>query len=699
MSTRTHDPDLPTAATARGRTAAAVGAADCGRACGLPSCGPCVAELTTPAETLGRLRAAIEVEAEPLVTLTHLLHLCRDQHPLLWATLSGPIPGPGAGAAPERSAAGMSAGIAAVLPAPGVATHLDAPVRRALAEALRGEDTVAPVVVAHRLAQLIDDRYGHTFASSFRARSPYQPAVGDPIPLGNPDLRAVLDMHPTAPPWRLANRLDETRHIRLAGEWATQFRIVFDYDLFDTLAGLVTADTVLATCHPNRTLAEFALPADRRRPAFGIAPVDPTAQAARLDELIGRACTAGASIIVLPELCTDEQTARALHGWVERPEGPRLLVAGSFHHEAVGAGRSNTALAWVRGHDQPLLQDKHSPADYPVIEDIQPDGWPQLRIYVTADGWHLVIAICRDLLNPHAVHALTEAGANLVCVPAMSETLVAFGGPAAQLVGSNQALVVIANNPADWTSEHPGSSRPARALLGHPGLGQQTRLVQSGGPVAGVGLLTVRSAHISWLDASPANLPNPAGATSFDLAIGEPPGWAVALAKRVAEPVSTMTDDRPVTLRRAAVLILLCDGDDGPAVVLTERSADLTDYPSQYVFPGGSTDPNDNGPVATVLREASEEVGLDPRTVHILGMLPAIGLPDTGFLVTPVLAWTATPPRNEHRNQAEVAATYTVPLADLSETLEAMTDHESTPAPLWASVGRMTGDLLRLLLL
>lgn len=158
--------------------------------------------------------------------------------------------------------------------------------------------------------------------------------------------------------------------------------------------------------------------------------------------------------------------ADRLQDWVRRPGGPRLLVAGSYHHGGVGTGVTrarNTAVAWVRGHAAPLWHDKHSPGDRPILEGIVPEGWPELRVYVSRDGWQLAVAICRDLLNPQALHALTEAGANLVLVPAMSETLVAFGGPAAQLVGGAQALVAVANNPAQW-----GAGQPARALFRAP---------------------------------------------------------------------------------------------------------------------------------------------------------------------------------------------------------------------------------------
>jgi predicted amidohydrolase len=115
------------------------------------------------------------------------------------------------------------------------------------------------------------------------------------------------------------------------------------------------------------------------------------------------------------------------------------------------------------------------------------------------DGWHLVIAVCRDLLNPEAVHALTEVGANLVLVPAMSETLLAFGGQGANLVGSCQAIVAVANNPGEWPSAGKPPGRPARALFGHPGLDEQTIAVHSADADPGVALLAVRSAEVRWL--------------------------------------------------------------------------------------------------------------------------------------------------------------------------------------------------------
>lgn len=429
-----------------------------------------------------------------MASLTHLLRLCRDEHPTLWEHHADPRC--------RARVTTLVARVAEALPGAGTQALIPARARQALAEALAPNADVPAVVVAHALAELLDTCYGHSFSDWFRQRSPYQPVVGDPVPLDSPDMRRIIAMAPTAPPWRLANRLDETRRVRLAGEWTTQFRVVFDYDLFDTLAGLITHDTVVATCHPNHELAEFTLPRDRRDPAFPVRPVDMATQRERIHRLLVQATDAGASVIVLPELCVTEELAGELEQWVRRPGPARLLVAGSFHHadKRAPARRANRALAWVRDHPAALIYDKHSPADQPVIEDITPLGWPELRIYVTADGWHLVIAVCRDLLNPHAVHALTEAGTNLVLAPSMSETLTSFGGPVAQLVGSGQALVAIANNPADWSdADHPETVRqPARALFGHPGFTQQTRLVQAPDERVGVASLRVGDGQVSW---------------------------------------------------------------------------------------------------------------------------------------------------------------------------------------------------------
>lgn len=650
--------------------------------CSERGCG-CVPALTPLADRLEILREAIATETEPVASLTYLLRLCRDEHAILWEHHADP-----------RSRASVDRVVARVtgaLPPAGRESTVSAPARQALSAALGATGDIPPVAIAHALAELIDARYGHGFTDWFRRRSPYQPAVGDPVPLDSADLRAITDLAPTAPPWRLANRLDETRRVRLAGAWATQFRVVFDYSAFDALAGIIDRDTVIATCHPNRDLGELDLPTDRHAPAFPVGPADPATQRERVERMLTKAVDDGATIAVLPELAVTEELAHDLEHWV-RGGGPlRLLVAGSFHHAdpKSPARRANRALAWVRGHPVALTHDKHSPADRPVAEDITPAGWPELRVHVSADGWHLVIAVCRDLLNPQAVYALTEAGANLVFAPSMSDTLVPFGGPVANLVGSNQAFVAVANNPAEWSDPDRPDQRehPARALYGHPGFSQQTRQVHAADPTAGVASLRVNDGKLAWRLAEEI-----VAAHTNSTGPETPPPWTSTLPRGRPPRARGST---PVSLRPAAVLVLFTDSQAGPAVLLTARSADLTDYPGQLVFPGGAVDTADRDPGDTALREATEEVGLDPSSVQLIGTLPAFALTDSGFMVTPVLAWTSTPRFVHPPNPAEVTAFHWVPIA---ETIEPAGDPQHEPgAPERPAVGQMTAAVLAVL--
>ena len=656
----------------------------------------CVPPLTPPVHRIATLQQLLASEVEPMVSLTQLLRLCRDEHATLWEHNADPR-------CRDRVAM-LLTHVAGAMPEPGTASSVGPKARQAVSAALTANEAVPPVVVAHALAELLDARYGHGFVDWFRHRSPYQPAVGDPIPLDSPDLRRVTELAPTAPPWRLANRLDETRRVRLAGEWTTQFRVVFDYSLFDVLTGMITADTVIATCHPNHDLAELGLSPERHEPTFPVKPVDLDDQAQRIDRLLREATDAGASIVVLPELSVTESLANQLESWVRQPGPLRLLVAGSFHHTdpADRARRANRAVAWARGHPAPLTHDKHSPADRPILEDITPSGWPEIRIHVTADGWHLVTAVCRDLLNPHAVHALSEAGANLVLAPSMSETLLPFGGPVAQLVGSTQAIIAVANNPADWSRpDQPDQHNPpGRALFGHPGFAQQTRQVHAPDQRTGVAFLRVGPGRLRWHSSEPDSARHPAPAASTDTA----PMWVHPLARHTTPARPQVSD--PVTLRPAAVLVILTDGPDGPNqphVLLTGRAPDLTHYAGQLVFPGGAADTGDRDAIDTALREAREEIGLDPASVHVIGALPALALPESGFIITPVLAWSHQPRYLHPANTAEVTTIRAVPLSARQNgqprrpDIKAEADGSTASEEDTVHVGAMTSTIMELL--
>jgi len=116
----------------------------------------------------------------------------------------------------------------------------------------------------------------------------------------------------------------------------------------------------------------------------------------------------------------------------------------------------------------------------------------------------------------------------------------------------------------------------------------------------------------------------------------------------------------------AAVLLLVVNHPVEPTVVFTQRTAHLADHAGQISFPGGRVAPGDEGPSHTALREAREEVGIDPAGVEILGELPDYHT-STGFRVRPVVGW-AEPPVAFAPDPYEVAEVFEVPLAFLLET-------------------------------
>jgi len=96
-----------------------------------------------------------------------------------------------------------------------------------------------------------------------------------------------------------------------------------------------------------------------------------------------------------------------------------------------------------------------------------------------------------------------------------------------------------------------------------------------------------------------------------------------------------------------------------------QRAASMRNHAGQPAFPGGAADPGDADPPATALREAKEEVGLDPSSATVLALLPKLWIPVSSFVVTPVLAWWHAPHPVHPCQPAEVARVERLPVADL----------------------------------
>jgi 8-oxo-dGTP pyrophosphatase MutT (NUDIX family) len=177
------------------------------------------------------------------------------------------------------------------------------------------------------------------------------------------------------------------------------------------------------------------------------------------------------------------------------------------------------------------------------------------------------------------------------------------------------------------------------------------------------------------------------------------------LADLLLEPEEAMAmSARGMT--SAAVLVPLYGWPGEPGLVLTERRADLRRHAGEISFPGGRQDEVDADLAATALREAKEEIGLEPGEVELSGALPPTSTFVTGFRIHPFVGLVPHPDELSLRpNPTEVETVLSFSLEVLRESYNmrrlvrrGVPIHTPTYAVdghlIWGATARILGDLL-----
>jgi 8-oxo-dGTP pyrophosphatase MutT (NUDIX family) len=115
---------------------------------------------------------------------------------------------------------------------------------------------------------------------------------------------------------------------------------------------------------------------------------------------------------------------------------------------------------------------------------------------------------------------------------------------------------------------------------------------------------------------------------------------------------------------RAAVLVLFVYRDGVPTLVFGKKTEDVPHHKGQFSFPGGVMRPSDGSAIETALREAQEEIGLDPSAVEVLGLFDDVPTTVTNFLITPVLGLARSEP-SFRPDGREIERVIEIPLAHL----------------------------------
>ncbi len=173
--------------------------------------------------------------------------------------------------------------------------------------------------------------------------------------------------------------------------------------------------------------------------------------------------------------------------------------------------------------------------------------------------------------------------------------------------------------------------------------------------------------------------------------------------------IDAIEGQRP-NARKAAVLLALFEQENIPYIAFIRRASTLRSHSGEIAFPGGGVDATDASPMMTALREAYEEIGLEPVHVEVLGVLPPVFTVVSNYLITPVVAYLPQGLGTVQLQESEVAELILAPLHALANPTIAHTEqwtrggmtrtvyfYDHGPYRIWGATGRILSMLLELL--
>jgi 8-oxo-dGTP pyrophosphatase MutT (NUDIX family) len=162
--------------------------------------------------------------------------------------------------------------------------------------------------------------------------------------------------------------------------------------------------------------------------------------------------------------------------------------------------------------------------------------------------------------------------------------------------------------------------------------------------------------------------------------------------------------------RQAAVLIPVFELHGETYLAFIRRAVTLRSHGGEIAFPGGKVEHGESFPVMTALREAQEEIGLDPASLEVLGLLPSVFTVVSNYLITPVVAYLPSGLGTLTLQSSEVSEVILAPLRVLSDPAIAYTEQWSRSGrvrtvyfyiydayKIWGATGRMLAAFLELL--